>query len=93
LKVDQIKEDSRCPKYTNCVWEGQVTVTVSLKEKKGKEQTLDFTMRASDKQSSSRKVGDYQLRLKQVDPYPEADKTVKKEDYMVTLVAEPIEKN
>ena len=93
VKVDQIKEDSRCPKYTNCVWEGQVTVTVSVKEKGGKTQTFDMTMRASDKQSASRKVGEYQLRVKEVSPYPEAEKTIKKEDYVVTLLAQPIEKN
>lgn len=90
FQVEKIKEDSRCPKYTNCVWEGQVVVEVAVKEKGGKTQNLDFTIRGTDKQSAARRVGDYQLRVKQVDPYPEANKTVTKEDYMITLVAEEI---
>lgn len=94
VMVDKIKEDSRCPKGVNCVWEGQVVVQVTFKEKGGKSQTVDFTLKGRESQSASRRVtGKYQLRVKQVDPYPEDGKTIAKEDYAVTFLASEIKDN
>lgn len=93
VMLDKIKEDSRCPKGVNCVWEGQVSVQVTLKEKGGKAQTVDFTLKGRENQSASRRVGKYQLRVKQVDPYPEEGRTIAKEDYVVTFLASEIKDN
>ncbi len=94
LAVDKIKEDSRCPKGVNCVWEGQVVVQVTMKEKGGKAQTVDFTLKGRENQSASRRISSkYQIRVKQVDPYPEEGTTIAKDDYVVTFLASEIKDN
>ena len=68
LHFSQVKEDSRCPKGVNCVWEGEVVTELILGEL-GKD-TLDLIFRPGrEKASVGRSMG-YHFRLIEVNPYP-----------------------
>ena len=88
IQFTAIKEDSRCPEYTNCIWEGQSVIQFSLE--KGSRQYIDLALRAGHPELASKKIGNYIYRLEKVTPYPQADKEVKPEEYIVELVVEGI---
>lgn len=83
-----IKEDSRCPEYVNCVWEGQVVIQLALGERE--REMVDLTLREGKPALASQKVGAYIYRLEEVVPYPVSDKKIEPEDYSITLVVESI---
>lgn len=84
-----VTEDSRCPKYTNCVWEGQASVQFQLKGA-AMEETLTITARGSQVDKASASRAGYRLQLLALDPYPESGKKIAPEDYRLkmTLVKE-----
>ena len=86
IQFTAIKEDSRCPEYTNCIWEGQAVIQFSLE--KDSRQYIDLALRAGHPELASKKVGNYIYRLEKVTPYPQADKEAKPEEYIVELVVE-----
>jgi hypothetical protein len=83
LTVVDIKEDSRCPLNTNCLWEGQAVV---LLEANGQE--FELTAREGHPQIASREVGGFIFRLQKVSPYPEAGKKIEKPEYRIELLVE-----
>ncbi|MCB0579951.1 MAG: hypothetical protein KDD10_11680 [Phaeodactylibacter sp.] len=88
IQFTAIKEDSRCPEFTNCIWEGQAVIQFSLE--KGERQYVDLTLRAGHPELASKKVGDYIYRLEKVSPYPQAGKAHQPEEYVVEMVVEGI---
>ncbi|MDC8002515.1 hypothetical protein POV27_00500 [Aureisphaera galaxeae] len=73
----KVLEDSRCPKYVNCMWAGEVRVEVAIQEK-GKEATMhEVTLGATDAVSKNKtfyKKEGYFIELMAVNPYPENEK-------------------
>ena len=57
VKWLEVAEDSRCPKNTNCVWEGQAKISLTLR--KGKPEQAKGTH------------GGYVFEALQLDPYPD----------------------
>ena len=88
IQFTAIKEDSRCPEYTNCIWEGQQLVQLSLNN--SGRQYIDLSLRDGHPELASRKVGDYIYRLEKVSPYPQAGRVTEPEEYIVELVVEGI---
>ena len=83
-----IKEDSRCPEYTNCIWEGQAVIQFSLE---GRErQYIDLALRDGHPQLASKKVGTFIYRLERVSPAAQPGKSPQPEEYIVELVVEGI---
>lgn len=66
----RVKEDSRCPRFTNCVWEGQAVVVLAIGEDNPIE--LEFVLRPGGGQSSQR-VGLLVYELQALSPYPSAE--------------------
>ncbi|TXB61468.1 hypothetical protein [Phaeodactylibacter luteus] len=88
LQLVAVKEDSRCPEYANCVWEGQAVVQLALGEEP--RETIDLTLREGKPELSSQTMGGYIFRLTDVSPYPVSGQQIKPDDYLITLVVEAI---
>jgi hypothetical protein len=90
LKVTfvEVLEDSRCPADAVCVWAGQVQVLVEVAY--GTE-IQQYTLTADtllEGDVNSITVGEYTIKLEQVDPYPLASQLTNPADYQVTLTIE-----
>ena len=83
-----IKEDSRCPEFTNCIWEGQAVVELSINT--GSKMPLELIMQKSKPELGQKVVGDYSYKLEKVDPYPKSGTSIQDEDYIITLVVEKV---
>jgi len=84
IKFLGVTSDSRCPKGTSCIWAGQVIVMVNVwkaGENLGEFQLID----TNDGRVSSTQVGDYEIFLLKVEPYPEINKTINTKDYRITI--------
>ncbi len=88
LQFTSVKEDSRCPKYTNCLWEGQVVVQLMLGDKD--RQAIDLALRPNEPAAAQGMADGYIYTLQEVNPYPQAGQSIKMEDYIITLVVEAI---
>lgn len=88
IQFTAIKEDSRCPEYTDCIWEGQAVLQFSL-EGKGR-QYIDLAKRAGHPELASTKVGNFIYRLEEVSPAARPGKSIQPEEYIVELVVEGI---
>ena len=58
-----VENDSRCPTGANCVWEGQVTARLLVNA-----DTVNILMRGTTQTSEN--VGEYDIQLLEVNPYP-----------------------
>jgi hypothetical protein len=71
--------DSRCPSDVVCVWEGKADVKIEVTSPVKGSITLSTYNHLRDT------IGDYSFELKDVAPYPVSTKTIKLEEYNVTL--------
>jgi len=69
----RVVSEGRCPKGVQCVWEG------------GDAQTI--TLHTNDRFERQAVIGGVTVRLEQLEPYPEADKPIAPDSYVVTLRA------
>lgn len=84
----KVKEDSRCPKGVNCVWEGQAVIELAIDTK-----PLELTMRAGNEADRKKSMGNYTIELVKVDPYPEGENaSIPQEDYVIELKVSEAEK-
>lgn len=91
LTITAIEEDSRCPKNVDCVWEGQVKANFLLITSEDNAQTFTLTLRADRPEESKKVINGYSYQLLKVDPYPEADKKINAEDYVLNVLVEKSE--
>ena len=69
IKWLEVAEDSRCPKNTNCVWEGQAIVNLLVN---GNPVTL--TLRDGKPEAAQALVEEYIFTAETLSPYPEGEK-------------------
>jgi hypothetical protein len=79
LSFERVLSDSRCPSGVTCVWEGEVTVALTLSESVG---TGAFTL--SD-HAPTRVVSGYSFTLVSVQPLPTAGSTIPEAAYRATI--------
>ena len=82
VEFDSVTEDSRCPRGVTCVWAGNATILLKVKTGDGPPVTVELNTNINPKSS---RYSEYELRLKELKPYPEADVKIKPSDYEVTL--------
>ena len=75
LIFQEVSEDSRCPKGTECIWAGRAIVKLSVlvPDKQSKEHLAIFGQTKGGEKANML-VGqgkDYQIELKSLKPYPE----------------------
>ncbi len=79
IKWLKVSEDSRCPKNTNCVWEGQAKVDLLIN---GDPVTL--ILRSGKPEKAQALVGEYIFTAESLNPYPQGDK-IDPVDYRLQL--------
>lgn len=69
IKWLEVSEDSRCPKNTNCVWEGQAKVNLLVNG-----DPLTLTLRKGKPEEAQALVEGYIFTAESLSPYPEGEK-------------------
>ncbi len=81
VRFDSLIGDSRCPINAFCIWEGDGTVSISIKKNKnmtaGELHTHD---------GGKSRLGDYEISLKDLRSFPRADEKNDRSLYSVTLI-------
>jgi hypothetical protein len=78
IKFKSLVGDSRCPQGVVCVWAGNAEVILEVSKN---EIALNTLLDPKEKV-----VGDYNIQLQDVIPYPKAGEELKPEDYSVRIV-------
>ena len=78
FKIIEIN-DSRCPTDVVCIWAGKADVKIKV------ESPVSETFVLSTLENKIDTVGNYSFELIEVSPYPVSTKTIKTEEYKVTL--------
>lgn len=76
-------QDSRCPSDVTCIWAGNVTIKVQLTQNGTELGTAELTLGATPE--STAKIGNYQLTLLEVTPYPKSTESRSPADYRVKM--------
>lgn len=83
IKFVDVLEDSRCPEGVNCVWAGEVKISVEITNGKQSEKR-EITFGGIQKDESDKLLyssSDITLTAEMVKPYPKASASIKKGDY------------
>jgi hypothetical protein len=78
IKFKSLAEDSRCPQGVACFWQGNAEVILEVSEY---EIALNTALAPNEKV-----VGDYNIQLKDVMPYPKAGEEYPLENYSIKIV-------
>ena len=78
IKFRSLAGDSRCPQGVVCVWAGDAEVILEVSKN---EIALNTILDPKEKV-----VGDYNIQLRDVIPYPKAGEELKPEDYSIKIV-------
>lgn len=78
IKFKSLAGDSRCPQGVVCVWEGNAEVILEVSKN---EVALNTALDPKEKV-----VGDYNIQLRDVIPYPKAGEELKPENYSIKIV-------
>lgn len=84
IKFLEVVNDSRCPSNVVCVWVGEVTVITEIAYRGSVYQKTLVKSGASGEYVST-DFQEYEIQF-DVQPYPEAGKTVREEDYYLKLI-------
>ena len=91
LKFEAVIEDSRCPKGTDCIWEGLVKVRIGVSSKNAALEYKEVTLKStSESQIIVTTSSGTKLILKGVSPYPDARIPTSERKY--ELIIEMVEK-
>ena len=86
ITFSDVLEDSRCPSDVVCVWEGQISVLVSILQNEQPLGELMLTGRAGNEELATEGLEGYSIRLVLADPYPISTEIIELSDYVITLV-------
>ncbi len=91
LTFTGVTEDSRCPKFVNCIQEGQIkaTFTVAL-DGKG-QPPIELVRKPSDKTPTTATVGGFKIQIYDMTPEPENGKKINPADYMARMTVKQVE--
>lgn len=78
FQIEEI-QDSRCPEGVVCVWQGEVSVKLSVKA------AIDYEVILKSHNQPVDTVGNYIFSMIEVTPYPKYKQPVEISDYRVTL--------
>jgi hypothetical protein len=83
IGFENVTTDSRCPKGLQCVWAGDVSLTVWLQRGLEPRQTFELNGPAGKVQVLY--AFNHRLHLLRLEPYPLAGRPIAAEDYVATL--------
>ena len=79
----RVVSDARCPKWVQCIWEGDAAVELRVQPSTGDATTIN--LHTSDRFEQQASVGGVTVTLERLQPYPERDKPPAEDNYVVTL--------
>lgn len=85
VRFMRVSEDSRCPLRAQCVWAGDAAVVIELAPQAG--DAAEHTLHTSMGQKSI-VLGQHELSLLELSPYPDEPRSISPEDYRATLVVQ-----
>jgi len=85
IQAKGVKEDSRCPEFTNCVWEGQAIIEFMVDD-----DPVELILRDDHPQLARKIKGNYSYTLLKVDPYPKSSVVTPAEDYLIEIKVDKI---
>jgi hypothetical protein len=88
IGFERVLSDSRCPEGGTCVWAGEARVWLWLRPEGGGEaESFEARLSASTKPDSAAvvPVGDYDVRVFQLTPYPRAGQPIDTTAYRVEM--------
>ena len=83
IEFGSVAEDSRCPIGVDCIWQGNAKVLLKMHRKGKDARTLELNTTLEPRSAS---FPGYVVEMVQLEPYPKANASTKKEDYVVTLI-------
>lgn len=83
IKFKSVDGDSRCPTGAICVWEGNATVVLELKNSNGDTLTSNLNTSLEPRAVEFSKLT---VELKNLVPYPKLDETINPNDYDARLL-------
>jgi hypothetical protein len=89
IRFLDVPEDSRCPAFVACVWQGQVTASLNITESSFPSfpRVLNLTLGPLPLNSSAKDIYSHTIELQQGEPYPIRDQKIAKSDYTLTVMA------
>ncbi|HEX7335199.1 MAG TPA: hypothetical protein VF290_27105 [Pyrinomonadaceae bacterium] len=87
VEFDSVAEDSRCPKDVNCIWAGNAKILLKVRKDAAEAASVELNTNMTPKTS---RYLEYELRLKDLKPYPESKAAIKSSEYEVTLTVHKI---
>jgi hypothetical protein len=85
IRFTALSSESRCPRGVQCVQAGEAAVSITIAPENGGPVT--FVLNTNPPLHKDRAtVGDYEIQLKAVEPYPASLIRPNPQDYVVTLV-------
>jgi hypothetical protein len=81
VRFSNITSDSRCPSDVTCIWQGEVSIQVDVKQ-----ENTTFENIILGENDEVPIFGKYFIRLLKVEPYPQSTHMIQQDDYIATLV-------
>jgi hypothetical protein len=85
ITFERVSEDSRCPTDVTCIWEGDATVVLRIKET-ADEVTREVHTQGDAPRSRKAPAGDYVVTLVRLDPMPRSTAPIEASAYRATLL-------
>lgn len=90
LTFKEVPEDSRCPKFVNCIQEGQIKM-VFVANIDGKSQPpIELIRKKSDVKPATATVGSYKIQVYDVTPETESGKKINPADYTARMTVKKV---
>ncbi len=83
IKFKTVEDDSRCPKGAVCVWEGNATIVLELKNSLGDTLTTNLNTSIHPKEVN---FSSLIIVLKSLTPYSQLDEAINPKDYVASLL-------
>lgn len=83
LAFVRVSNDSRCPKGVTCVWEGDAVVELRVQTPGGEPRVVSLHVNPRFEQRAT--IDRVVVALDRLEPYPEADRPIPADGYVVTL--------
>ncbi|MCH8825828.1 MAG: hypothetical protein IIB16_02635 [Chloroflexi bacterium] len=85
LKFQEVTEDSRCPANVVCVWAGQAKVQIAVSYEGQDPALRELVLDSTGASNNSISLGDYQVQLVALNPYPGTPAGIDPSDYVATF--------
>ena len=83
ITFSRVADDSRCPQGVTCIWAGNGRVRLKASRGAGRDKDVQLNTGIEPKHG---RVGEYEVRLVSLSPYPREGARIKRDEYVATLV-------